>query len=152
MKKMKKILSFVFAITIVLMISTTSVFANWADATGCNYSIDYFCSHGSKLTRKLEVSLVDRVSGTGVGYNAYTSYTFKTPVSVSAYCTDCDLFGWDPGTGWMGNPGYATAYVDITGYECVGAYVEYYYYEDNVLCACKALRWSNTSPYINEYQ
>ena len=146
MKKSKKILSLILAITILAAVASLSVLAidEWTGPNGCYKTAQDRSNNETQLRRTLEICTGERVAASGSAYNEDSSYTLKTPVAASAYCTDCDLFGWDPGTGWMGNPGYATAYVDIDGYECVGAYVEYYYYENNVLCAVRDLSWSNT--------
>ena len=146
---MKKIIAIILTITMLFALGSISVLAvdEWENEYGCYMKEDD--RFGATTIRwELSIGRTSMLTATGVGVNQSVSHTYRTPVNAYAYCEDCDLFGNDQGYGWMGNPGYATAFIDLEGYFCYVGGAEYLFYEDGVLIATRYMSW-NYNDYVN---
>lgn len=129
MKRTKKALSIILAITVILVSLSIPVFADYSNGNGC-YLTFSDTTGGDYCHASFQVGKTTSVTAGGgaSGGDIYDDY--RVEIYSYAYCTDGDFFDYDDGYGWMGNPGYADTYIDIDGHECVSAGASYDFYKN----------------------
>ena len=124
MKRIKRIISIMLAMLVMIMSASISIFAGFSNGNGIARSSDSDSATIDDAYYNASLYL-GTTSSTASGSGSYDESIydyFRIEIYSMVACNDGDFFDSDNGYGWAGNPGYADTYIDFDGH--VGIYAE----------------------------